>query len=88
MISYSNSLTTTREAGRPFTESRMNYTPAAKPKFHKIPEIILLIRGGIAQDSLSGYWERLDQFIGLGLHRRRLRHLLEGHTRRLLLRLP
>ncbi len=57
-----------------------------KPKFHKIPEIILLIRGGIAQDSLSGYWERSDQFIGLGLHRRRLRHLPEGYTR--LLRLP
>ncbi len=57
-----------------------------RPKFHKIPEIILLIRGGIAQDSLSGYWERSDQFIGLGLHRRRLRHLPEGYTR--LLRLP
>jgi len=60
---------------------------AFRPKFHKIPEIILLIRGGIAQDSLCGYWERPDQVIGLGLHGRRLRHLPESHTR-LLLRLP
>jgi len=77
-----------KDASTTDTSLKLSSVPGFKPKFHKIPEIILLIRGGIAQDSLSGYWERLDQFIGLGLHRRRLRHLLEGHTRRLLLRLP
>jgi len=28
------------------------------PKFHEVPQSILLIRSGIAQSSLSGYWER------------------------------
>ena len=30
----------------------------ANPKFHEVPESILLIRSGIARNSLSGYWER------------------------------
>jgi hypothetical protein len=28
-----------------------------RPKFHEVPESILLIRSGIAENSLSGYWE-------------------------------
>ncbi len=31
---------------------------SSKPKFHEVPESILLIRNGIAQSSLSGYWAR------------------------------
>jgi phospholipase C len=38
----------------------VNVNPAftPKPKFHEVPESIPLIRSGIAQSSLSGYWER------------------------------
>ena len=63
-------------------------TPATtKPKFHEVPESILLISRGIAQTSLSDYWDRPHQFVGPCLHRRRLQLLLEGQIR-LLLRLP
>ncbi len=49
----------------------------AKQKFHEVRESILLISEGIAQNSPSGYWEHPNQFVGSGLHRRRLRYLPE-----------
>ena len=56
---------------------RLQLEHFTKPKFHKVRKSILLISEGIAQNSLCGYWEHPDQFVGPALDRRGLRHLAE-----------
>src|SRR5207248_8775451 len=49
-----------------------------RPKFQRVPNGILLIRRGIAQISICGYWERPQQFESPSLQRCGLRYLREG----------
>jgi hypothetical protein len=64
--------------GGPESQVRAWVLDRFKPKFHRVRMSILLICEGITQNSLCGYWEHSDQFVGPGLRRGRLRHLLEG----------
>jgi hypothetical protein len=60
-----------RKAAKP--EPKPPAKPEAKvvkPKFRKVGKSIRLIPRGIAQDSLCGYWEHADQFVGNRLNPR------------------
>ena len=48
------------------------------PTFRIVRKSIRLIPRGIAQDSLCGYWEHADQFVGPALDRRGVWQLVEG----------
>src|SRR2546429_4404530 len=68
------------EAAFPLEEGkrRRRRLAPAKPKFQRVPNGILLIRRGIAQISICGYWERPQQFESPSLQRCGLRYLREG----------
>ena len=52
--------------------------PCPNPTFRIVRKSIRLIPRGIAQDSLCGYWEHADQFVGPALDRGGVWQLVEG----------
>jgi hypothetical protein len=49
----------------------------SNPKFHGRREGITLIPRDIKRNSLSGYWQQIQQLVSPGLDRCEIRHLLE-----------
>jgi hypothetical protein len=62
-----------RQIENPQTEIELE----VKPKFLMVLDGMVLIYKEIVKNLLSAYWQQVQQFIGLGLQRRRRRHLLK-----------
>jgi hypothetical protein len=54
------------------TFAAFNSPTKSKPKFKILLGSIVLIRGGIVEESDSSYWQQIEQVIGFGLQRCRL----------------
>ncbi len=65
-----------RPAERPTRPAKIS------PKFQNVWDSILLIRREIIQNSVSSYWQQVQQLISLGLQLAGRRHLLKGRTGR------